>query len=327
LNHHVGKNNNQEDPVQGKDLLSIADLSSEEINILLADAIAMKHDKRLSLLEGKTLGLLFEKPSLRTRTSFELAMQHLGGCTIFLSPDEVGLGKRETIKDTALVLSRFFNAVAVRTHSHKTVVELALNATVPVINALDDSEHPCQALGDLLTIYEKKEDLKNLSLAYIGEGNNVANSLMLACTMMGMNFRIASPPGYQVMEPLIDIARELVVGSHGELFCTHSPQEAAAEADIVYTDSWILSGQEEETKKRRQVFSGYKVTRSIMDLAKSDALFMHPMPACHGEEVDDEVFYGPHSVVFDQVENALYVEKALLAEMLGGLDIFLSRHK
>jgi ornithine carbamoyltransferase len=313
--------------VQGKDLLSITDLSSEEIHVLLSDAIDMKHEKRLSILENKTLALVFEKPSLRTRVSFEIAMQQLGGHTIYLSPAEVGLGKREPARDVASVLSRFVDVIAARTFSHNSIVELGRYADIPVINALDDVEHPCQALADLLTIQEKKEGLKDVSVAYIGDGNNVANSLMLACALMGVNFRVAAPAGYQISEPILDIAREYVTGTRAELFCTHSPREAAADADVIYTDVWTSMGQEEESEKRRQIFADYKITQSIMDLAKEGAIFMHPLPAHHGEEVDDEVLYAPYSVVFDQAENRLHVQKALLAEMLGGLDVFLRRHK
>ena len=313
--------------MQGKDLLSITDLSSEEIHVLLSDAIDMKHEKRLSILENKTLALVFEKPSLRTRLSFEIAMQQLGGHTIYLSAAEVGLGKREPARDVASVLSRFVDVIAARTFSHNSIVELGRYADIPVINALDDIEHPCQALADLLTIQEKKEGLKDITVAYIGDGNNVANSLMLACALIGVNFRVAAPAGYQISEPILDIAREYVTGTRAELFCTHSPQEAAADADVIYTDVWTSMGQEEESEKRRQIFADYKITQSIMDLAKEGAVFMHPLPAHHGEEVDDEVFYAPYSVVFDQAENRLHVQKALLAEMLGGLDVFLRRHK
>ncbi len=313
--------------MQGKDLISITDLSSEEIHVLISDAGSMKRERWLNILEHKILALVFEKPSLRTRVSFEIAMQQLGGHTIYLSPAEVGLGKRETARDVASVLSRYVDVIAARTFSHKSVMELGQYATIPVVNALDDIEHPCQALADLLTIYEKKEGLKGVTVAYIGDGNNVANSLMLGCTLMGANFRIASPAGYQISEPILAIAREYVIGSGAEMFCTHSPQEAAADADVVYTDVWTSMGQEEESEKRRLIFADYRVTQSIMDLAAPGAIFMHPLPAHHGQEVDDDVLYSPYSVIFDQAENRLHVQKALLAEMLGGLDVFLQRHK
>jgi ornithine carbamoyltransferase len=316
-----------EGAVQGKDLLSITDMSSEEIHVLLSDAIDMKQEKWLSILEHKTLALVFEKPSLRTLVSFELAMQQLGGHAIYLSPAEVGLGKRESARDVAAVLSRFVDVIAARTFSHSSVTELGQYADVPVINALDDAEHPCQALADLLTILEKKEVLKGITVAYIGDGNNVANSLMLACALIGANFRIAAPAGYQISEPVLAIARDLVSGNGADLICTHSPQEAATDSDVVYTDVWTSMGQESESEKRRGIFAEYRITQSIMSLAKTDAIFMHPLPAHHGEEVEDAVLYGPNSAVFDQVENRLHVQKALLAEMLGGLDVFLRRHK
>jgi ornithine carbamoyltransferase len=313
--------------LKGKDLLSITDLTSEEINVLISDAIDMKNDKWLNILDRKILALVFEKPSLRTRVSFEVAMKQLGGHTIYLSPAEIGLGKRETPRDVSSVLCRYVDVIAARTFSHSTVQALAQYADVPVINALDDIEHPCQALADILTIYEKKGDLKGLNVAYIGDGNNVANSLMAACTMMGINFRIASPEAYSVPENILESAREYAAGTGAELFCTEKPFEAANGADVIYTDVWISMGQEEESEKRRQVFADYKITENILDKAKEDVIFMHPLPVHHGEEVSDEVLYSAHSVVFDQAENRMHAQKALLAEMLGGLDVFLRRHK
>ena len=287
----------------------------------------MKNDKWLNILDRKILALVFEKPSLRTRVSFEVAMKQLGGHTIYLSPAEIGLGKRETPRDVSSVLCRYVDVIAARTFSHSTVQALAQYADVPVINALDDIEHPCQALADILTIYEKKGDLKGLNVAYIGDGNNVANSLMAACTMMGINFRIASPEAYSVPENILESAREYAAGTGAELFCTEKPFEAANGADVIYTDVWISMGQEEESEKRRQVFADYKITENILDKAKEDVIFMHPLPVHHGEEVSDEVLYSAHSVVFDQAENRMHAQKALLAEMLGGLDVFLRRHK
>ncbi len=313
--------------MNGKDLLSMTDLSSEAIHVIISDAIDMKHDKWLSILDRKILALVFEKPSLRTRTSFEVAMKQLGGSAIYLSPAEVGLGKRESARDVASVLCRYVDVIAARTFSHQTVEELAQYADVPVINALDDVEHPCQALADLLTIYEKKEGLTGLKVAYVGDGNNVANSLMLGCAMMGVNFSIASPQGYQVGEGILNAAKEYALGAGSNIETTTEPSEAAGEADVVYTDVWTSMGQEEESAKRREVFAAYKITPELMNKAKEDALFMHPLPAHHGEEVADEVLYGPNSVVFDQAENRLYAQKAVLSEMLGGLDVFLRRHK
>jgi len=313
--------------LKGKDLLSIADLNSEEIHQLLSDAVDMKNDGWLSVLDRKILALVFEKPSLRTRVSFEVAMKQLGGQTIYLSPAEVGMGKREPVADVARVLCRYVNVIAARTFSHETVKTLAEYADVPVINALSDLEHPCQALADLLTIMEKKGDLRGVNVAYVGDGNNVANSLMLGCALTGVNFRIASPRGYSVPENLLQMAQEFAEENQASIFCTEKPEEAVKGADVVYTDVWTSMGQEAETEIRRQVFAGYQVNQELLNLAKEDVIFMHPLPAHHGEEVSEEVLSSRHSVVFDQAENRLHAQKALLAEMLGGLDIFLHRHK
>jgi ornithine carbamoyltransferase len=313
--------------LKGKDLISISDLTGEEIRVLISEAINMKNEGWITLLDRKVLVLLFEKPSLRTRVSFEVAMRQLGGHTIYLSPAEVGLGKREPAADVASVLSRYVNVIAARTFSHQTVMELARYADVPVINALDDMEHPCQALADLMTIYQKKGDFKGLKVAYIGDGNNVANSLMLACALVGISFSIASPQDYTVPEILLATAKEYAAESGANLFCTDQPLEAAASADVVYTDVWTSMGQEAETEERRKVFAGYQVTEHILAAAKEDVLFMHPLPAHHDEEVSQGVLDSRHSVVFDQAENRMHMQKAILAEMLGGLDIFLRRHK
>jgi len=313
--------------VQGKDLLSINDLTGEEIKALIHDAIDMKNDSWHSILERKVLALVFEKPSLRTRVSFEVAMEQLGGHAVYLSPAEVGLGKRESVPDVANVLSRFVNVIAARTFSHQTVVDLARNASVPVINALDDLEHPCQALADLLTIYEKKGDFKGLRIAYIGDGNNVANSLALACSLVGAEFRIAAPQGYEMGAEILNRSRKQAEENGADIITTQDPREAARGADVVYTDVWTSMGQESESETRRKAFAGYQVTGEILAEAKEDVIFMHPLPAHRGEEVSAAVMDGPHCVVFDQAENRLHAQKALLAEMLGGLDVFLRRHK
>ena len=301
-----------------KDLLSVADLGGEDIRLLISDAIEMKARGWLSMLSGKTLAIMFEKPSLRTRVSFELAMRQLGGQTIYLSPAEVGLGKREAVSDVARVLSRYVDAVAARTFSHQSLEALASYASVPVINALSDWEHPCQALADLLTIYEKKGELQGLALAFVGDGNNVARSLMLAASLSGMSFRIASPPGYALDDKTVALARS---HADGEIVCTEDPRQAVDGADIVYTDVWASMGQEAEAEARRQVFAGYRVTDELLSLAGGEAIFMHPLPAHHGEEVAEGVIDSPRSVVFDQAENRLHLQKALLAQMLGGLEI------
>jgi ornithine carbamoyltransferase len=313
--------------MKGKDLLSVADLTSDDIRQLISDAVDMKAAGWLSTLSGKTLAIMFEKPSLRTRVSFELAMRQLGGETIYLSPAEVGLGKREVASDVARVLSRYVDAVAARTFSHQSLEALASYASVPVINALSDWEHPCQALADLLTIYEKKGELNGLTLAFVGDGNNVARSLMLAASLSGMNFRIASPSGYALDERVVQLAQGNAAGSGGEIVCTADPKLAVGGADIVYTDVWASMGQEAEAEARRQVFAGYQVTDELLSLAGEGAIFMHPLPAHHGEEVAEGVIDSPRSVVFDQAENRLHLQKALLAVMLGGLEIPLAGYR
>ena len=313
--------------MQGKDLLSISDLSGEDIRLLISDAVDMKAAGWLSVLSEKVLALLFEKPSLRTRVSFEVAMRQLGGHTIYLSPAEVGLGKREAVSDVARVLSRYVDAIAARTFSHQTLEILASYSSVPVINALSDLEHPCQTLADIFTIYEKKGELNGLTLAFVGDGNNVAHSLLLAASLMGMNFRIASPAGYRVQERILHLAQDYAAGSGTAIFCTEEPHLAVSGADIVYTDVWTSMGQEAEADRRRQIFAGYQVNSELLSLAREDAILMHPLPAHWGEEVAEGILDSPQSVVFDQAENRMHLQKALLAAMLGGLEIPLAGYR
>jgi len=312
--------------LKGKDLLSIADFSAGDIRLLINNALEMKAEGWNSLLSGKTLALLFEKPSLRTRVSFELAMVQLGGHTIYLSPAEVGLGKRESVADVARVLSRYVDALAARTFSHQTLELLAADSAVPVINALSDREHPCQALADLLTIYEKKERLEGLTIAYLGDGNNVAHSLLLAAAITGVNMRIASPAGYQVEESIRQLAKASADESGAELFLTEDPRLAVTGADVIYTDVWASMGQETEAESRRRIFAGYQLNQQLLPLARDNAIIMHPLPAHRGEEIVDEVLDSPASVVFDQAENRMHLQKALLAGMLGGLEIPLAKY-
>ena len=304
--------------MHGRDLISIADLSSQDVQRVVDAALRTKNGQSLSILAGKTLALLFEKPSLRTRVSFEVAMQQLGGHALYLSPAEVGLGEREPVADVARVLSRYVDAIAARTFKHETVEELARWADVPVINALSDGEHPCQALADLLTIYEKKGRWRGLVLSFVGDGNNVARSLMLASSLVGMEFRIAAPPGYRISTALVDKAEGLGAASGTAIVCVESPQEAVRGADVVYTDVWTSMGQEEEQAERRRAFDGYQVNAELLALASPDAIVMHDLPAHRGEEIADEVIEGPQSVVFDQAENRLHAQKAVLALILGG---------
>ena len=299
-----------------KDLLSVSDLNRKEIEALIEQAVHMKKEGVTPLLSGRTLALLFEKPSLRTKVSFEIAMYQLGGHSIYLSPEEVGLGKREPVADVARVLSRYVDGIAARTFSQETLRILAGHSSVPVINALSDLEHPCQALSDLLTIYEKKGRLSGLNLAFIGDSNNVANSLLLAACLLCMNFHIASPPGYEVKGEVLSQGREFAALSGSQVKLTSDPYEAAKDADIVCTDVWASMGQEVEAEQRRLAFSGYQVDNELLSLAKGDVLFMHPLPAHHGEEISTGLLDDPRSVVFDQAENRLHLQKALLARIL-----------
>jgi ornithine carbamoyltransferase len=310
-----------------KDLLSIADLGVEDVRRLLSDAIDMKAQGWVSTLSGKTLAIMFQKPSLRTRVSFELAMRQLGGQTVYLSPAEVGLGERESVADVARVLSRYVDAMAVRTFSQQTLETLAGYAGIPVVNALSDREHPCQALADLMTICEKKGELAGLTLAYIGDGNNVARSLMLAAALSGMNFRIATPPAYAIDAESLNLAQSTALGTGAGIFGTDDPRQAVTDADVVYTDVWTSMGQEAEAKARRKAFAKYQVDDKLLSLARQDAIVMHPLPAHHGEEVAVGILDSPRSVVFDQAENRLHLQKALLAAILGGLEIPLAGYR
>jgi len=299
-----------------KDLLSIADLERKQIEHLIEQAGHMKTEGSPPLLSGRTLALLFEKPSLRTKVSFEIAIHQLGGYGIYLSPEEVGLGKRESVADVARVLSRYVDGIVARTFSQKTLDSLASHSSMPVINALSDFEHPCQALSDLFTIYEKKGRLSGLTLAFIGDGNNVANSLLLSACLVGMNFQLASPSGYYVKEEVLNQGKEFAALSGSQIRLTNDPHEAARDADIVYTDVWTSMGQEAEGTKRRLAFSDYQVDNEILSSAKGDALFMHPLPAHRGEEISADLLDNPRSIVFDQAENRLHLQKALLVKLL-----------
>ncbi|MGD2065480.1 MAG: ornithine carbamoyltransferase [Dehalococcoidia bacterium] len=299
-----------------KDLLSIADLNSKEIKHLIEQAGRMKKEGAPPLLSGKTLALLFEKPSLRTKVSFEIAIYQLGGYGIYLAPEEVGLGKREAVADAARVLSRYVDGIIARTFSQETLDILAGHSSVPVINALSDLEHPCQALADLFTIYEKKGKLPGLTLTFIGDGNNVANSLLLSACLVGINFHFASPPGYGIKEKILNQGKKLAARSNSHVMITNDPYEAAKDADTIYTDVWTSMGREAEKEKRRLAFSGYQVDSRLLSSAKGNVLFMHPLPAHHGEEVSAGLLDDPRSVVFDQAENRLHLQKALLVKLL-----------
>ena len=301
--------------MKGKDLLSIGDLAPDDVWRIIDRAIELKRQGASPILAGESLALLFEKPSLRTRVSFDIAMHQLGGHSVYIPQSEVGLGTRESISDVARTLSRYVNIIAARTFAHATVESLAEHATIPVINALSDREHPCQALGDLLTIYEKKAKLEGLTFAFIGDGNNVASSLLLASALAGANFRIASPKGYEISDEIESLGRRLA-RSNAQIILVEHPQAAVAGADVVYTDVWTSMGQVAEAKKRLGAFAGYQVTAELLSQAAKDVILMHPLPAHHDEEIAPGLIDSPQSVVFDQAENRLHVQKAILAELL-----------
>ena len=300
-----------------KHFLSINDLSRDEALALLADAQRLKIEHRvnpelqLKYLSGQTLAMIFEKPSLRTRVSFDCAMRHCGGGAIYLAPTDIGLGKRESIADVARVLSGMADGIMARVFEHQTLVELAQWSNVPVINALCDIEHPCQALADLQTLMEEGKGLEGRKIAYVGDGNNVCHSLMLLCAKVGVDFSAATPPGYQPDEAIVKQARAM-----GHVEITTDPFEAVRGADAVYTDVWTSMGQEEESARRLQVFPPYQINQKLMDAANADAILLHCLPAHRGEEVTAEVFEGPRSRVFAQAENRLHAQKAVLLSFM-----------
>ena len=300
-----------------RDLLSITDLSSSEILYLIALAREMKaRETYEQVLQGKAVALLFEKSSLRTRVSFEVAVRWLGGYSVYLGHDEVGLGVREPVSDVALVLSRYVDLIIARTYSHQSLMELARYSSVPIINALSDQEHPCQTIADLLTIQEKKGVLRGVTIAYVGDGNNVAKSLMLGAALVGASFRSASPPGFGFPDSIIQMVDR--IDSNAKILCTDNIEEAVRNADVVYTDVWVSMGQENEALKRRRAFADYQVAPSLLSMANRDAIFMHPMPAHYGEEVSGDMLTHSQSVTYDQAENRLHAQKAILAMMIGG---------
>jgi ornithine carbamoyltransferase len=306
-----------------KDFISIHDLTAGEVKGILDLAADLKDKQKKHVkheyLWAKSLAMIFEKPSTRTRVSFEIGIWQLGGLGINLDQEATGLGTRESIPDVARTLSRFADAILIRTFAHAKVIELAKYADVPVINALSDESHPCQALSDVFTIIEHKgSDLRKLKLAYIGDGNNVCNSLMYAAAKVGLNMAIATPPGYEPAEEVTAKALKDAQKAGVELQVTNDPVVAAKDADIIYTDVWASMGQESESAKRAGIFSYYQINRELVKLAKPDYIFMHCLPAHRGQEVTDEVIDSRNSVVFDQAENRLHVQKAILVKLLGG---------
>ncbi len=270
-------------------------------------------------LRGKSLGMIFEKSSTRTRVSFEVGMTQLGGHALFLSPDDLQLGRGETIADTARVLSRYVDGIMYRAYRNENMRELAHYATVPVINGLDDKEHPCQIIADLLTIQERKGDLTGLKLAYVGDGNNVCNSLLLGCAILGMRIAVATPKGYEPETTIVEEAGRIAKGSGGRIEVVHEPGEAVRGADVVYTDVWVSMGMEKEREERERTFRPYQINAQLTAMAKPDAIVMHCLPAHRGLEITDDVIDGPQSVVFDQAENRLHAQKAILARFLGNV--------
>ncbi|MGG4212076.1 ornithine carbamoyltransferase [Paenibacillus sp. FSL L8-0638] len=306
--------------LKGRDFLELDDYSPEEIQYLidLAVEIKRKHKNRETYqpLKGKTLGLIFEKSSTRTRVSFEVGMYQLGGHALFLSKNDIQLGRGEPISDMAQVMSRYLDGIMIRTFGHDNVVELAHYASVPVINGLSDLAHPCQVLADYQTLYEQKGKLKGLKLAYIGDGNNMAHSLLIGGAKLGVHVSIASPAGYEPDPSVVAASREIAKQTGSEIVITQNPQEAVQDADAIYTDVWASMGFEEEQKERELAFADFQVNEELVKLAKPDYLFLHCLPAHRGEEVSAGVIDGPNSVIFDEAENRLHAQKALLVALM-----------
>lgn len=308
--------------LKGRDFISIADFTSEELRFIINEAMILKSrfyagERIIPVLRGMTLLLIFQKPSTRTRISFEAAMKQLGGDVISLTWKEMQLGRGETIADTARTVSRYVDVVAARVYSHNDLIEFAKHADIPVINALSDLEHPCQAVGDMLTILEKKGRIRGLKVAFVGDGrDNVLHSLMLAAVKLGANVSIGTAKGYEPLQDVFRIASEEAARNDVNIEIHYSVVDAVKSADVVYTDVWVSMGQESEKEKRLKDLSPFKVTSDVMKLAKKDAIFMHCLPAKRGVEVTDDVIDGPQSVVWDQAENRLHVQKAILSLLL-----------
>ena len=303
--------------LSGRDCLTLAEFAPEDVGLILDEAAKIKTYRKARVsfqpLRGRTLAMVFQKPSNRTRVSFEVGMYQLGGHALYLNPDEIQLGKRETPSDTGRVLARYIDAIMVRTFDHGELEELASAADVPVINGLSDSHHPCQALADLLTVREEFSSLEGIKITYVGDGNNVAHSLALACALTGAELTIAHPEGHAPDKRILDLAANL--GAAPAL--TQDPERAVSGARVVYTDVWASMGQETEAAERKEKFAPYQVNEGLMDQAANDAIFLHCLPAHRGEEVTAGVIDGPASRIFDQAENRLHAQKALLYLLLG----------
>jgi ornithine carbamoyltransferase len=303
-----------------RDFIALSDIPTEELWRLLQLARDLKAEWQAGgnrpLLKGKALGMIFQKPSLRTRVSFEMGMLHLGGNALYLSPNEIGLGGRESVADVARVLSGYVQGIMARVFSHDHVVQLARYSRVPVINGLSDYNHPCQAFSDFFTIWEKLGRLEGVKLAFVGDGNNVATSLLLGGAKLGMDVRIGTPPGYELKDKVVSLARQLAKQSGATVTTTNDPVAAVAGADVIYTDVWASMGQEAEKAQRAATFPPYQVNSRLLAAAGSGAIVMHCLPAHRGDEITDEVADGPQSALFDQAENRMHAQKALLADLL-----------
>lgn len=306
--------------LKGRDFLALVDYTPEEIHYLINLGIDLKKKQKAGEtyhpLKGKTLGMIFEKSSTRTRVSFEVGMFQLGGHALFLSKNDLQLGRGETIWDTGQVMSRYLDGIMIRTFAHRNVVELARGATIPVINGLTDLSHPCQAMADYMTVKEMKGKLEGLKVAFVGDGNNMVHSLMMGAAKLGMHFAVATPEGYEPDQEIIGLSKENAKQTGGSVLVTQDPKEAVADADIVYTDVWASMGQEEEQAKREEAFKNYQINDELVKYAKSDYLFMHCLPAHRGEEVSESVIDGDRSVIFDQAENRLHAQKAIMAAIM-----------
>ena len=304
--------------MKSKDFLTVYDFSSEDVWRTFELALDMKvnGEKYLDALKGKTLAMIFEKPSLRTRTSFDVGIQQLGGFSLYLSPNEINLGKRESVYDVAKNMERMVQGVMVRTFSHQIIVDMANHASIPIINGLTDYCHPCQAMADYLTVHEIKGDLKRLKLCYVGDGNNVAHSLMACGAMLGVNVTLSCPYGYEPNLVAFQRATEVAKETGSRIEVGHNPVECVKDADIVYTDTWISMGQEAKAEENKRIFMPYQVNDDLMAYAKSDAIFMHCLPAHRGQEVTDSVIDAPNSVVYQEAENRLHVQKAIMYKLM-----------
>lgn len=306
--------------LKGRHLLTLADYTKEEILQIINDAIKLKGMQKKGVthhyLKGKSLAMIFEKLSTRTRVSFEVGMNQLGGHALFLGKDDLQMGRGETVEDTAKVLSRFVDGIMIRAYSHDSVVELANNSNVPVINGLTDDYHPCQVLADLMTLFEAKGTLEGKKLAYVGDGNNMTHSLMIGCAKTGVHCSIAAPKGYEPKQSIVEKAQEFAKESGAKIEVTNDPKEAVNGADAVYTDVWTSMGWEEEQEQRLKAFADFQVNNELMAEADPEAVFLHCLPAHRGEEVSAEVIDGPQSLVFDEAENRLHVQKALMVALM-----------